>query len=269
MIALEEEGTKVVLGISPLLILRATTLSFFNPFRRAVAENAQGAITIQVKWGRERFNIPIPTPNLTPLSQLIATLSTQTGLPIGSFKLISKGSVLRDPSSTIASYGITDGSVLVLVGKSGEVPHDSKTSIKPSGKIGGKNRQPETTNQVVLVDWIKNLVEGILKPLEPSLKTFEANTMLKGNDTKMGVDEDDKGEKGNGLKEIPEFGLLQKEHARLSELLLRGLLDLDGVDIPSEWNEARKERKEGVKRVQAELTSLDEAWARRKSGNHI
>jgi len=46
---------------------------------------------------------------------------------------------------------------------------------------------------------------------------------------------------------------------------LRGLLDLDGVEIPSEWQTARKERKEGVRRVQGELNRVDEAWGEKKA----
>jgi hypothetical protein len=45
---------------------------------------------------------------------------------------------------------------------------------------------------------------------------------------------------------------------------LRGLLDLDGVDIPSGWGDARQARKDGVKRVQGELNKVDGAWGERK-----
>jgi hypothetical protein len=48
---------------------------------------------------------------------------------------------------------------------------------------------------------------------------------------------------------------------------LRGLLDLDGVEIPSEWQEARKERKEGVRKVQGELTKVDDAWGEKKAAS--
>lgn len=47
-------------------------------------------------------------------------------------------------------------------------------------------------------------------------------------------------------------------------MLLRGLLDLDGVEIPPGWPLAREDRKKGVKKVQGELTRVDEAWGERK-----
>ncbi|KAK4687471.1 hypothetical protein P7C73_g2649, partial [Tremellales sp. Uapishka_1] len=247
--------------VSPLLLAKAITLSFLNPFRRAQAENASGAITIHVKWGRDksvsvyhtllailnpnpdallpRFNVPIPSPSLTPLSKLLATLSAQTALPISSLKLIFKGAVLKDANLTLAAYGITDGATLVLVGKGGEVPG----AAVPAG-VKKKNKQPETTTESVLVDWIHALVTTLVDPLQASIDNFVAGSNA-----------------GQGQGES--FAALQKEHARLSELLLRGLLDLDGVEIPSGWTDARKERKDGVRKVQGELTKVDEAWGER------
>lgn len=44
--------------VTPLLILNALGMSFFNPFRRAQKEAETGQIVIQVKWGREKW-VPI------------------------------------------------------------------------------------------------------------------------------------------------------------------------------------------------------------------
>ncbi|RSH94014.1 hypothetical protein EHS25_006667 [Saitozyma podzolica] len=236
--------------VSPLLVARALKVSFFNPFRRAQAENASGQIIVQVKWNRERFNIPVPNPSVTPLSQLLATLSSHTGIPVPQLKLIYKGAVLKDPSLTISSYGLTDGSLLVLVGKDGDVPSAPPPSTAPpAAKVGGKKKQPETTTESVLVEYIRGLVSGLLDPLEPAIRTFISHTDPNAT---------------NKPAQSQKFEVLQREHARLSELLLRGLLDLDGVEIPSGWAEARKERKEAVKTVQAQLTRVDQAWGERK-----
>ena len=152
---------------------------------------------------------------------------------------------------TISSYGITDGSTLVLVGKEGDVP---KSAPKPptsnnAGPIRGKIKQPDTDSEQVLTDWIKNLVKNTLEPLQAAIVTFISYTSPSAT---------------NRPAHIPQFDVLQKEHARLSEILLRCLLDLDNVEIQSGWTEARKERKEGVKRIQTELTRVDEAWGERK-----
>jgi hypothetical protein len=188
--------------------------------------------------------------------------------------LIYKGAVLKDPSLTIGSYGITNESVLVLVGKEGEIPNapPSTASGSGSGSAAGsgsgagassaankKKKQPETDTESVLVDWIRSLVTSTLDPLAASIATFVSYTRTRPASSDPDVDVE-----VNRPRNIPKFEILQREHARLSELLLRGLLDLDSVDVPSQWTEARKERKEGVRRVQGELNRVDEAWGERK-----
>ena len=186
---------------------------------------------------------------MTPLSTLLATLSTQTGLPLNQLKLVHKGAVLKDQSLTLSAYGLTDASTLVLVGKGGSVPGPAGPPKTPAGPGITKNRQPETTTESVLVEWIQHVVSSLLNPLQPSIVTFVSHSDPNAT---------------NRPAQIPGFEVLQREHARLSEMLLRGLLDLDGVEIPNGWAEARKERKEGVRRVQGELTRVDEAWGARK-----
>ena len=164
--------------------------------------------------------------------------------------------MVKDPSLTISSYGLTDGAILVLVGQSGEAPGSTAPALSTTtpttnakGPIRGKVKQPETTSEQVLIDWIANLVKSTLDPLQASIATFISYTSPHAT---------------NRPAQIPGFDMLQQEHARLSELLLRGLLDLDSVDIQNGWTDARKERKEGVRRVQGELTRVDEAWGERK-----
>jgi len=50
-------------------------------------------------------------------------------------------------------------------------------------------------------------------------------------------------------------------HRRLSELLTQSLIALDGVSLSNEHAEARKQRKEGVREVQAWLDRVDRAQA--------
>ncbi|ODN83333.1 hypothetical protein L202_01494 [Cryptococcus amylolentus CBS 6039] len=233
----------------PQVLAKAATVSFFNPFRRAQAEAAQGAITVQVKWGRDRFNIPIPQPSITPLATLLATLSNQTGLPVNQLKLVHKGAVLKDTSLTVSAYGITEGANLVLIGKGGDIPAPASSAPKQAAPVAKKPKQPETDSEPVLVDWIKSLVANLLDPLKPSIATFISYTSPHVT---------------NRPAKIPAFEVLQKEHARLSELLLKALLELDGVNIQGGWDVARKERKEGVRGIQGELNRVDEAWGERK-----
>ena len=63
---------------------------------------------------------------------------------------------------------------------------------------------------------------------------------------------------------VPGDGLGQ-EHARLGELLLQSLLRLDAIHAENEWEQARKDRKAGVREVQALLDRLDTGWKSRRS----
>lgn len=146
---------------------------------------------------------------------------------------------------TLDSYGIVDGSQLVLIGKGGDVPAPQPTAAP---KVA-KRRQPETNSEPVLVDYIDSIATSVVDPLRPSIVTFISQ--VDPNAT-------------NKPAQIPKFEILQREHARLSEVLLRGLLDLDGVEIPSGWGAARQARKDAVKKVQVELTRVDGAWGERK-----
>lgn len=195
-----------------------------------------------------RFNIPIPNADVTPVSQLAGTLSHQTGIPPEQLKLVYKGAVLKDTSLTISSYGITDGANITLVGKEGPVPSAPQPPAQQQ-VVKKKNKQPDTDSEQVLVDWIRGVVNSVVDPLEAAIATFVHQAAPKGE---------------NKPKVAQSFEMLQREHARISEFLLRGLLDMDGVEIPSGWTEARAERKAGVKRLQGELTKVDDAWGNRK-----
>jgi hypothetical protein len=233
-----------VLDFAPLLLLLNTKPLPFPIFSSHDHLASRMELTI-------RYNIPIPSPSTTPLSQLRATLSAQTSIPITQLKLVHKGAVIKDYTLTLSSYGITDGTQLVMIGKEGELP--TETPAPRPQVVKKKNKQPETDTESVLVDWIRSLVNSTLDPLQASIATFLSYTRVAKE-----------GEQLNQPRQIPKFDVLQREHARLSELLLRGLLDLDGVEIPSEWQDARKERKEGVRRVQGELTKVDDAWTEKK-----
>jgi len=59
-------------------------------------------------------------------------------------------------------------------------------------------------------------------------------------------------------------GGLDQEHKRLGELLLQSLLRLDAIHAEGEWEQARKDRKAGVREVQALLDRLDSGWKARR-----
>lgn len=58
---------------------------------------------------------------------------------------------------------------------------------------------------------------------------------------------------------------LNKEYLMVSEVLLQALMKLDGFEIDSSWTEARKARKEAIRKVQAVLDEIDTAKENRQS----
>ncbi|KAI8925981.1 hypothetical protein BC831DRAFT_249212 [Entophlyctis helioformis] len=50
---------------------------------------------------------------------------------------------------------------------------------------------------------------------------------------------------------------LNSEHAKVAELLLQSLMKVDGVEIPSEFTEARAKRKEAVRLLQGRMDEAD------------
>ena len=55
---------------------------------------------------------------------------------------------------------------------------------------------------------------------------------------------------------------LEKEHARLAELLLQALLRIDAIVPERDWDTARAHRKAAVRQLQSLLDQLDSAWAK-------
>ena len=68
---------------------------------------------IHVKWGRDILHFPIPPLN-TPLGKLRADLAEYTHLPVGSFKLVYKGAVMKEDTApcTSLSFSLSCGLVL-------------------------------------------------------------------------------------------------------------------------------------------------------------
>lgn len=135
----------------------------------------------------------------------------------------------------------------MLVGKGGEIPGPETAASNAGAGAGKKAKQPPPTTEPALIEYIEQVVDRATKELVPTIPPF--------------IEACDKQAEAESREMPPK---LQQEHARLSELLLRGLLELDGVEVPSGWQDARKARKEGVRSVQGHLDVVDGAWQKAK-----
>ncbi|SNX87037.1 uncharacterized protein MEPE_05747 [Melanopsichium pennsylvanicum] len=236
---------------------------------------------IEVIWGRERLQIVLPrTAEPVTLGHLRHEIASITSLPYEKIKLIYRGLVMRDDRLPLSSYGLTEGSRIGLVGsrEEGDRP-GAKTGVSVGALSVGEQKAREKkareadTSEQGLMNRITDALETARKELFPEVVKVE-----KAVSAEFGVDQDadgttvrasasgtaettSKGDDGSSEKMSQEQ--IADAHRKLSELLLRQLLTLDGVNVNSDTT--RQARKIAVKEVQGHLDRLDAAWSKYKN----
>lgn len=193
-----------------------------------------------------------------PFLLQINTLSAHTSVPASQLKLISNGAVLRNPALPLAAYGLKDGSTIIVVGSKDQpaVVAAGADALRAGGSGGRKGKEVVPTTEPELKAYVEEK-KAFLDGLAKDIAAFE-----EGCGVYLG---------GQGAADPPSspsqptFAQLQQSHARLSELLLQGLLRLDGIEIPPDLDGARQARKAAIKQVQKELDRVDGRWAEVKA----
>jgi hypothetical protein len=185
----------------------------------------------------------LPPPN-TKLGVIRTQIADHIHLPHSSFKLIHAGAVMKDdgaPSSwhyklpgdvfahvitPVSSYGLKNKSTIAVVGGPEQV-----------GTVPERKTEGHVVTQIETE--LGKVRTGLLPSVDEFLETLSNHA------------------------ENPDS--LDQEHKRLGELLVQSLLRLDAIQPESEWEQARKDRKAGVREVQALLDRLDTGWKARSS----
>lgn len=244
-----------------------------------------------------RLRVPLPPPN-SPLSTLRATLYNQTGVPPSHQKLIYAGAVLKDDLLPLSAYGLTDDDEpagtedaeegkksfwdsWALMGRGGakkkvkklvmlgskdvsarvddrlsqrkdlaDLAAQSSSTSSGEGGSGGAEEKKVDSEEAVQRR-IREISTQKLDELEPQVKQVES--WLAQEQTRRSTSPSASAEDPDAPAP-PRRTLLY-----LSEVLLQGLLKLDSIEIPSGYAEARRERKEAVRRVQEVLDRVDSA----------
>ncbi|KAJ3129608.1 hypothetical protein HK098_000759 [Nowakowskiella sp. JEL0407] len=162
--------------------------------------------------------------------------------------------MMKDPNLTLARYGITEGSKIVMLGDKPEnyrVPGTSSTSYQDT-QLNQTREVPEPQQQPAYVDpeisliqkleAILNSVRQTTVPLIESYSTLVSNVVSQHD---SGVEE---------LSTTPKN--LKDSHSKCSELLMQSLLKIDGV-AAGEFERARTKRKEAVKTIQMLMDRVD------------
>ncbi|KAF9652990.1 hypothetical protein BDM02DRAFT_3183317 [Thelephora ganbajun] len=182
-------------------------------------------MSYNVKWGREKLQFPLPSPE-TKLAAIRRQIADHIHLPHSSFKLIHAGAVMKDDGAPISSYGLKNKSTIAVVGG----PEQVSTA-------------PERKTEKHIITQIESELDKVRTGLLPSVDKFLDSL---------------------SNRKITPGDSLDREHTRLGELLLQSLLRLDAIHAESEWEQARKDRKAGVREVQALLDRLDTGWKARR-----
>ncbi|SPO30659.1 uncharacterized protein UTRI_05276 [Ustilago trichophora] len=227
---------------------------------------------IEVVWGRERLQIVLPrTAEPVTLGHLRHEIASITSLPFEKIKLIHRGLVMRDDRLPLTSYGLTEGSRIGLVGsrEEGDRP-GAKTSVGIGALSVGEQKAREKkakeadTSEQGLMNRITEALEMARKDLFPQVLLVERAADAKTLATATtGAEEDAEKNEGQEAEKQMSSQEVADAHRRLSELLLRQLLALDGVNVNSDTT--RQARKIAVKEVQSHLDRLDAAWGRYKA----
>ncbi|KAA1474011.1 hypothetical protein DENSPDRAFT_823697 [Dentipellis sp. KUC8613] len=186
-------------------------------------------MSLTVKWGKERLRVPLPDPS-SPLSAFRAALADLTRLPPDAFKLIHSGAVMTDDKAPISAYNLRPNTTVLLL--------ESQKPL-PSHPVTSKPAAPKSDEAAV--ERIRAEMETVSRGLETDVDKFLSALPARPADSPDQV----------------------QEHARLGELLLQSLLRLDALNLEGSWEEARRERKGAVRRVQGLLDRLDAGWRAR------
>ncbi|KAG2747395.1 hypothetical protein P692DRAFT_20806804 [Suillus brevipes Sb2] len=229
---------------------------------------------IHVKWDRETLHFPVPPPE-TKLGKLRTDLAEYTHLPLGSFKLIHAGAVMKDDSAPLTAYKIRENSTIALIG--GHSLPSAPTPATPS-RPQPKVKEPATEQSTITA--IRTELDRVRTTLVPDVDALvsaltstvsspptSAPTPASGSAPTQSFSSTAQAPHLPPSHPTPTSYSSKptaSDHTRLSELLLQSLLRLDAMHLAgSDWPEARAERKAAVREVQGVLDRLDGAWSAR------
>lgn len=232
---------------------------------------------IHVKWDRETLHFPVPPPE-TKLGKLRTDLAEYTHLPLGSFKLIHAGAVMKDDSAPLTAYKIRENSTIALIG--GHSLPSAPTLATPS-RSQPKVKEPPTEQSTITairteLDRVRTTLVPDVDALVSALNPSAATTASSSTSAPTPASGSAQTQLFSSTAQAPHLPPphptptsysskpTSSDHTRLSELLLQSLLRLDAMHLAgSDWPEARAERKAAVREVQGVLDRLDGAWSAR------
>lgn len=155
-----------------------------------------------------------------------------TGVTLATMKLKVSGAYIKDDTAYLPSVGVLSGSLVLLMGDTANTEQLKQTTSGNPEEVGYMNRISKVMGNI---NGAKNKIE-------------EFDIMVVSALENPAQDESKK-------KETEDLGIY------LSELLMQSLITLDGVECPSEFETARKDRRQAVKVCQELMDRVDQTRA--------
>ncbi|KAI7865377.1 hypothetical protein BDF14DRAFT_1826460 [Spinellus fusiger] len=182
-------------------------------------------------WQHQHYAIPLthlprPFQHMT-IADLKEVSKQCTGIPVAAMRLISCGAYMKDETATLVSCGIYPGSTITIEGERPNKDQIRQTASGNPEEYGLIIRINKVLTKINL-EWVHkvDLLEAIVASLE-------------------------------SLENPQEEKRIQDMAGHLSEQLMQSLFALDGIECPSEFETARRQRKECVQIAQELLDRVD------------
>jgi len=159
--------------IAFLLLLVVSIILSLAYFRGLFGQDKK-TMSINVKWGRERLQIPLPPPD-TKLSVFRQSLSEHTRLPPNAFKLIYAGAIMKDDNAPLSTYNMRSGGTLLLL-------ESSPAASPPAAAAASKPPKTEAST----IEIIRAELASVRSTLEPGVDAFLRTPTVDTEHTRLG-----------------------------------------------------------------------------------
>lgn len=212
---------------------------------------------LDVVYGKQRYQVALPNIDepLT-LRHLRQELAAVFSIPAERMVVVYQGMMLRDDRVSLQDYGIMTGSRIHVLVREPPAPQASQQPPQqPHGEAAPPTAGPSEDEKHLHA--IEQVAHTCRTELVPEVERFE-ETIRALPEAPPGTHQSSPEQDTMTSPDAIPAQRIPYAQRKLSELLLRELLKLDG--IPTEKDDIRTARKATVKEIQEYLERVDTAW---------
>lgn len=226
----------------------------------------QAAQTADVEWldvvlGKQRYQVALPDiDEPLALRHLRQELSAVFSIPAERLIVVFQGMMLKDDRVSLQDYGMMTGSRIHVLVREPPSQQPSQPASQPASQQLRGDAAPPTAGPAEdekHLRVIEQVAHTCRAELVPELERFE-ETIRALPEAPPGTHQSAPEQDAVTTPDAIPAQRIPYAQRKLSELLLRELLKLDG--IPTEKDDIRTARKATVKEIQEYLERVDTAW---------